>query len=183
MSMLATGANTGNRMTGGGLGKERIPKGMEKATLNQFTPEQMDLFRQMFGHLGPESFLSRLAGGEEGAFQESEAPAYGAFQSQMGQLGSRFSGMGAGARKSSGFQLAGSQAASDFAQNLASNRQGLQRQALMDMMNMSQMLMGQRPQDTFLAPKQSPWWESLITGIGGGIGKGIGGGAAGGWWK
>src|SRR5258705_9357563 len=118
---------------GGGQG-DSIPKGFRKGQLQQFSPEQMQLFQQMFGHLGPDSFLSKLAGGEEGSFDEMEAPAMRQFSELLGGLGSRFSGMGdLGSRKSSGFQNAGTSAASNFAQELQGNRQNLQRQAINDL--------------------------------------------------
>src|SRR5882672_46659 len=83
---------------------DSIPKGYKKGTIQQFTPEQMDLFRSLFGHTGQDSFLSKLAGGDEEAFGQVEAPAMRQFQGLQGQLASRFSGMGMGARRSSGFQ-------------------------------------------------------------------------------
>ncbi len=62
-------------------------------------------------------------------------------------------------------------ATSDFASNLASRRQGLQRQAVMDLGQLSQMLLGQRPQEQYLVPKE----EKKSSGWGGLIGAGIGG--------
>jgi hypothetical protein len=48
--------------------------------MQQFTPEQMQLFQQLFGHLGPDSFLGQLASGSEEGFAEMEAPAWRDFQ-------------------------------------------------------------------------------------------------------
>ena len=153
--------NTGTMKRGGSTG-DIIPKGYRKGQLQQFTPEQMDLFSQLFGHLGPDSFLSQLAGGDESIFEQMEAPAHRQFQGQLGQLASRFSGMGTGGRHSSGFQNTTTAAASNFSQDLAANRQNLQRQALMDLMGLSNNLLQQRPQEQFLAPKQqksNQWGE------------------------
>ena len=153
--------NTGTMKRGGSTG-DIIPKGYRKGQLQQFTPEQMDLFSQLFGHLGPDSFLSQLAGGDESMFEQMEAPAHRQFQGQLGQLASRFSGMGTGGRHSSGFQNTTTAAASNFSQDLAANRQNLQRQALMDLMGLSNNLLQQRPQEQFLAPKQqksNQWGE------------------------
>lgn len=111
----------------------------------QFTPEQMDLLQQMMGQLGPDSFLGRLAGGDEEMFAQMEAPALRQFSGLQGNLASRFSGMGMGASKSSGHFNAQNAMASDFAQKLQGDRLNLQRQALGDMMGYSQMLMGQQP--------------------------------------
>lgn len=151
--------------------QEKIPSGYRKFSLQQFTPEQMELFSQLFGNLGPESYLSKLAAGDQSQFAEMEAPALRQFNELQGGLASRFSGMGMGARKSSGFQNASSAAAQDFAGQLQSNRQGLQRQALMDLMGYSQSLMGQRPFEQGLAEKR----QKQPSGVGGLIGAGLGG--------
>jgi hypothetical protein len=125
----------------------------------------------MFGHTGPDSFLSRLAGGDQSQFEQLEAPALKQFGQLQGQLASRFSGMGSGARRGSGFQNASSQATSDFAQALQSNRLGLQRQALLDLMGVSSSLLGQKPYDQYLVPKQKPWWQELLGSVAGGLGQ------------
>lgn len=162
---MATGANMGSRMTGG-MQKDKIPKGYQKGQLAQFTPEQMQLFKSMFSQLGPDSFLSQLAGGEEGAFDQLEAPALRQFGELQGGIASRFSGMGTGARRSSGFQNTMNSAAGDFAQQLQSQRMGLQRNALQDLMGMSNQLLQQRPYENFLIKKQQKpsTWESLVGG-------------------
>jgi len=59
----------------GQLAGEVIPKGFRAAQLQNFTPEQQKLFSRSFGHLAPDSYLSRLAGGDEALFEEMEAPA------------------------------------------------------------------------------------------------------------
>ena len=92
---------TGSMGYGGG---NKIPKGYEQGTLQQFTPEQMNLFKSMFGQVGPDSFLGKLAGGDQSMFEQMEAPAMRQFQGLQGQLASRFSGMGMGSRRGSGFQ-------------------------------------------------------------------------------
>lgn len=159
----ATGAASGQGMTG-----NVIPKGYRHGQLQQFGPEQMQLFQQLFGHLGPNSFLSKLAGGDQSQFEQLEAPAMRQFQGLQGQLASRFSGMGTGARRSSGFQNTANQAASDFAQQLQANRLGLQRQAIGDLFGLSNQLFQQRPYDQFLVEKQKSG------GWGGPIGAGLG---------
>ncbi len=167
--MGPTGINPNT--TGTGQMKEKIPSGYKKGSMQQFTPEQMQLFQQMFGHLGPESFLSKLAGGDQETFGQIEAPALKQFSALQGQLGSRFSGMGGtGARRSSGFQNTGNAAASDFAQQLQSQRQTLQQQALQDLMGFSNQLLGQKPYENYLIEKQKK-----SSGLGGLIGAGVGG--------
>lgn len=132
------------------------PKGYNVGQLQQFTPEQMQQFSSLFSHLGPDSFTSRLAGGDESLFEEMEKPAWRDFQAAQGQLGSRFSQLAPGAMSSqrgSGFQNAGGQQASDFAMQLQANRQGLQRNALRDLFELSNLLLGQRPTERGLFEK------------------------------
>lgn len=161
------GSSTGNF----NMPKEKIPKGFRQGSINQFTPEQLGLFQQLFGHLGPESYLSSLAGGDQSMFAEMEAPAMRQFQELQGQLGSRFSGSGMGARRGSGFQNVANQATQDFASQLQANRLGLRQQALQDLMSYSNMLLGQRPQEKFLYEKQ----QKQSSGLGGLLGAGLGG--------
>jgi hypothetical protein len=167
--------------TGGGM-STKVPSGYKVGQLQQFTPEQMDLFKSLFGHVGQGSYLSRLASGDEGLFEEMERPALKQFTGLQGNLASRFSGMGLGARNSSGFQNTATQAASDFAQDLHSRRQGLQRQAITDLLGMGQELLGQRPYEQFLYEKKKPFWQRLLGGglpIAGTIAGGLIGGPSG----
>ncbi len=170
------------------LGKTgaKVPKGYRSGQLPQYTPEQMQLFSQLFGNVGPDSYLSKLAGGSQDAFNKLEAPALQQFAGLQGNIASRFSGAGSfGARRSSGFQNTMGQQASDFAQQLQANRQGLQRQAIYDLMGLSESLLGQRPYLTGFAakqPKESSGWGGLIgagagtlTGLVPGFGASIGG--------
>ncbi len=162
---MATGAGLGNA-TGGPVGRNnKVPKGYSLGQLDQFTPEQHNLFQQMFGQLGPDSFLSKLAGGDEDTFNQIEGPALKQFSGLQGNLASRFSGMGSGARRSSGFQNTSNQAASDFAQQLQANRTGLQQQATRDLMGFGNELLNQRPYEQTLTKKSLPFWKQLLLGI------------------
>ena len=87
-----------------------------------------------------------------------------------------------GARKGSGFQNQQTQGAQDFASTLAMQRQGLQRQALLDLMGLSQSILGQSPSEQFLIkkqPKQQSFWGKLFGAAaplaGAGIGAAFGG--------
>ena len=141
--------------------------GYNVGRLQNFTPEQQQLFSSLFSHVSPGSYLSRLAGGDEAAFAEQEAPALRQFGQLQGNIASRFSGMGAGARRSSGFGHSINQAASSFAQDLQSRRQALQRQALMDLLGISGELLGQRPEEQFLMrPNQKRSFGEQIIGTG-----------------
>ncbi len=179
------GKNTGK--TGGGYTPEfnvgKSQGGYRPSQLQQFSPEQMKLFQSMFSHLGPNSFLSKLAGGDQSAFEQMEAPAMRQFGGLQGQLASRFSGMGTGARRSSGFQNTMNQATSDFAQQLQAQRMGLQRQAMGDLMGFSNQLMGQRPYENQLLKKSPGFLKNLLQGgveaFAAGAGGGLTGGAGG----
>jgi len=172
--MASMGLPTGAFSSGGVGGGNKVPKGYQSGQLQQFTPEQMQLFQSLFGHLGQGSFLSRLAGGEEGTFDQLETPALKQFHGLQGQLASRFSGQGMGGRRSSGFQNAATSASSDFAQQLQAQRLGLQRQALGDLFGMSNTLLSQRPYEQYLTEEQPSWWETLLGGLGG-LGGELGG--------
>lgn len=181
----AMGNSAGQRSRSSG---DIIPKGYSKGQIQNFTPEQMQMLQQLIGMVGPDSQIAQMAGGNAN-WDEIEAPAWRQFQEAQGQLGSRFSGMGMGAQRGSGFKNQAGQLGSDFAMNLASQRQGLTRQALNDLMSMSNMLMGQRPQDKFLIEKpqkqqeQGGFWNSVLPMVGTAAGSffaGPAGGAAGG---
>lgn len=150
--------------TGAGMGN-KVPKGYQAGRMQQFTPEQMQLFQSMFGGVGGDSYLSRLASGDQSLFGEMEAPAMKQFSELQGGLASRFSGMGTGGRHSSGFQNYMNQATSDFAQGLASKRQGLQQQAIKDLFGMQESLLGQKPYENFLE-KKPDFWSQLLGGAG-----------------
>jgi hypothetical protein len=169
--MTATGAQ---RPTNTGKYKEKIPEGYSKASINKFDQPTMDLYERLHGYTGEDSYTARLAAGDEDIFNEIEAPQMRKFEALMGQMGSRFSGMGMGARKGSGFNIEGTNAANEFQQDLASKRQELQRNAVKDLYEMSQMLMGNQPQEQQLIEKPKKWWEEAATAFAGGAGKGIG---------
>lgn len=172
---------TGSSSSPSGTGGNVIPKGYRQGQLQQFNPEQMQLFQQMFGHVGPDSYLSRLAGGDEGIFNQIEAPALRQFGQLQGNIASRFGGMGGtSGRRSSGFQNIMSQASTDFAQNLQSQRQSLQQNAIKELMGLSNELLGQRPYEQFLTKKEMPFWKQMLLGatIGANeFGKQVGGAA------
>ena len=165
--------------SGAGKTGDVLPKGTKAGQLQQFTPEQMKLFSQLFSNVGPDSYLSKLAGGDEGLFSEIEAPALRQFQELQGQMGSRFSGMGMGAQKSSGFRNSMGQAGSDFAMKLQSQRQGLQRQAIQDLMGYSNQLLGQSPYERFMIEKQQKPQQQGGLGGWGSAGGALLGGAGG----
>ncbi len=166
-----------------------IPKGYQKkpAQLQQYTNEQLSLLENSMGHVGEGSYLDRLAGGDEDMFAEMEAPALRQFNQLQGNIASRFSGGGGGqgamsSRRSSGFQNTSSAAASDFAQQLQSQRQGLQQQAVKDLIGLSGQLLDKRPYDRAMVEKpekQPSGWGGLGGAAVGGFGGFLAGGPAG----
>jgi hypothetical protein len=165
MPTKATGSNMGARTGGPKINWGKSSGGFKTGQMQQFTPEQMQLFQQMFGHLGPDSFLGRLASGDESQFEAMEAPAWSDFQSGLGQLGSRFAGMGSGSLKSSGFKNTGTAAASQFAQQLQGNRMNIRNNAIESLMNMSNNLLQQKPYENFITEEKTPWWQQLLLGL------------------
>lgn len=176
---MPTGRSYGNTKTSAGGYKPSFSVGKSKggyrpAQLQQFSPEAMDLYQRMFSQLDPESFMSRLAAGDEELFNQIEAPALRQFSGLQGNIASRFSGMGSGARRSSGFQNTMGEAASNFAQDLQSQRLGLQRNAIRDMQEMSNQLLNQRPYENFLVKKEPSALQQFLSQIFGGLGQGAG---------
>lgn len=174
--------------TGPAFGNQRsgnvVPRGYEQGQLSQFTPEQMQLFQQMFSKVDPSSDLSKLASGDQSSFNQLEAPALKQFGQLQNSIANRFSGSGSfGSRRSSGFQNTQNSAAQDFAERLQSQRMGLQRQAQQDLFSLSNQLLGQKPYDNFLVEgkkEEMPWWQQLLVGLGSGLGQGVGAGLTGG---
>jgi hypothetical protein len=168
----------------GPLHGEKIPGGYRASQIQRFTPEQMKLYRSLFGLADEDSYLSRLAGGDEELFNEIEAPALRQFAGLQGGLASKFSGMGLGSRHSSGFANESNAAAQSFAQQLQAQRQGLQRQAISDLMGVSSQLLGTDPYYTSMRERKHHGPSSAGKGgwgnfVGAGIG-GVGGFFAGG---
>lgn len=170
---------TGAGGFGGRTGMQKSVGGYNVKRLQQFTPEQMQLFQQLMGGVGPGlqgglSQLSNLAAGDQSQFEQLEAPALRQFGELQGNLASRFSGMGSGARRSSGFQNTMNSAASDLAERLQSQRLQLQQNAIQQLLGLSNQLLGQRPYEQFLQEKKPKGWQQLL-----GAGLPILGGAAG----
>lgn len=144
-----------------------------------FTPEQMNLFQQLLGGVsqggglsGGVDFLSQLAGGDESAFEAAEAPSYAAFDKMLGQLGSRYSQLGA--RDSSSFNQAVSGGASDLAQDLGAKRLGMQNSAIDRLLGLSQQLLGQQPYENYQEQKGGMDWGGLLGGAAGSLAGGFG---------
>jgi len=145
-----------------------VPKGYKMGQIQQFDKPQMNLYKQLYGQVSPDSYLSRLSGGDQSQYEEMEAPALRQFAGIQGNLASRFSGMGMGGRHSSGFQNTINQAGSDFAQDLAAKRMDYRRQAIQDLMGFSSDLLGQRPYERYMVEKEDKkpgFWGQLGGGV------------------
>jgi len=172
---LRTGANVGNRQTGmSQVQGDVVPKGYQMGQMQQFNPEQMDLFRQLFSYLTPEGDVGRMARGDESYFEQLEKPAMRQLGQMQSQLASRFSGMGSfGGRRSSAHDTGQGALSQEFAEKLASQRMGLQRQALQDLFGLSQSLFGQKPTEKFVTEEQKPFWQQILLGLAPILGQGV----------
>jgi len=146
-----------------------IPKGMNLSRINQYTPGQERIQAQSEANVGPDSYTSRLAQGDQSAFEEIERPALRQFSGLQGNIASRFSGQGLGGRRSSGFQNTMNAASGDFAQQLQSRRNEMRQGAIRDLHSMSQDLLGNRQYDQQLSEDAKPWWQEFASGAGQGI--------------
>jgi len=138
----------------------KTPKGYNAYSQPTMDPTTAGLHEQMTKQIGTGAstgldWLNKVAGGSDEAFKDLEAPAFRQFEGSMGQLGSRFSGMGTGGTKSSGFRLAAGGMASDLAQDLQSKRMAMQSDAVKQLMGMSTNLM-QTPTAQYGLSKKAP---------------------------
>lgn len=160
--------------------------GYKQVSLGTLNPEQQGLFSQLMGGLQPGlgeglSQLGKMAAGDQSQFQQMEAPAMRQFAGLQGSLASKFSGMGSGGRRSSGFQNTMGEAGAGLAESLASRRMDFQRDAIQQLLGLSKDLLSRDTFDTFLMPQQNkiPLWRKLLAGgssaLGGGAGFLLGG--------
>lgn len=148
-------------------------------SLDRLSPEQKALFQRLMEGSGAGvdqglQNLSRLASGDPEQFAALEAPALRQFGQLQGGLASRFSGMGMGARRSSGFQNTTNAAAMDLAERLQGQRMNLQQSAIDQLLGLSKSLLGTDMYNQGFLPKSKPFWQELLLGLSGGIGQGIG---------
>lgn len=153
--------------------------GYNQVSLPTISPDQQELYSLLRkgsqGGVGAGlSHLSKLASGDQSGFDQMEKPALRQFSKLQGNIGSAFSGMGTGARNSSAFQNASSEAGVDFAERLAGNRMNFQRDAIQQLLGLSRDLLGTQTQQNFLTPEKIPFWKQLLSMFGGGAGQ-IGG--------
>lgn len=145
-------------------------------------PSQMDLYRILDqgsrqGTQAGLANLSGMAGGSDEYFQGLEAPARREFQRGIGDIASRFSGLGTGSQDTSGFQAAVTGSARELGENLQAKRLGLQQNAIQQLLGLSGDLLRTPLSESFIMPKKKKksFWNTLI-----GAGAPIVGGALGG---
>lgn len=170
----------------GMLAGSMMDKGQQNPKMKSFdnlSPEQKQRFQELIQQSGMSAgmqYLQGLASGDESTFAESEAPAMRQLGQMQGDLASRFSGMGMGGRRSSGFQNAVGSQAQQMAENLAAKRQGLRLNAIKDLMGLNTSLLGVQSKGNYWQnPSQK---RSLVPGIaqlGGAAIGGLAGGSAG----
>jgi len=173
-----------------------MPRGYD--TVSTFNPQQQQGFQQLIqllqGQLGQSQglqgqgsdYISRLLSGSPEAFEQFEAPIQRQFREQtIPQLAEQFSGLGAGAQRSSAFQQALGSAGTDLSERLAALRGQLQLGALPQAFQYSQAplsglqnLLGLNTQ-AFLERRPN-FGQSLFTNLAGGLGSALGSGLTGG---
>lgn len=164
----------------------KTPKGYRPYSMPTMTPESMNLWKDLIqrsggGAISGTDLLNRIASGDESAFEMLEKPAYSAFNRLSGDIASKFSGAGMGARQSSGFRSAMTGEAGNLAEQLASNRLGLQLGASERLQDLFKSLLSQQPYQTALSEKsKKKSWLDKFLGIGAPIGGSILGGLFGG---
>ena len=145
--------------TGGKPPKTKIP-GYSQYQIDKFTPEMKQLYDSMVGSVGPGAvsgtdWLSKIAGGDESAFEEMEKPAYNAFEKQLGSIGNRYSHLGA--LDSNYFENATAGAGRELQENLQSKRTKLRQEATNSLLDQSNRLMDKEPYEHFMKKKKSNW--------------------------
>lgn len=150
--------------------------GYKQVSIPTMNPQQQQLLSQLLGGSseglqGGLSHLGKMASGNQDYFNQLEAPALRQFGALQGNIASRFSGMGSGGRRSSGFQNTLGDAGADLAQRLQSQRLGFQQDAISQLLGLSQNLLGQRTSENALVPKQIPFWKQLLAAGGSGLGN------------
>jgi len=166
-------------MNAAGMANGLKGTGYKQVTTPTRTPQQMQLFEQLMQGLGGGAgglsgglaHLGKLASGDQTGFAQSEKPAYDLFDQFMGQLGSRFAGVGdrsMSSRNSSSFQNQGTTAARQLAESLASRRMDIQNTATKDLIELSKSLLGQEMFTNDFVPKKQkePGWGSGLLGAG-----------------
>lgn len=149
--------------------------------LPTMTPQQQQLIQSLFSGLqGGESnlpgmsYLQGILSGDPEAFKEFEAPALRQFNEQVVPgIAERFSGMGAGGRKSSAFQSQLATAGSKLSENLSAQRANLKQGAMSQLQGLLGMSMQPQFENVYMQGQQG-LMSPLLQGLGSGFGMGGG---------
>jgi len=174
----------------GGFSDFFLGRGGRTEQVPTVTPQQKGVLDQILGGLGGQGFgggalgsglqnIFNLLSGDQGALDAFQAPAIRQFEEQtVPGIAERFSGLGAGAQRSSAFGQQLGAAGAGLAENLSAQRAGLQSDALSQLRGLLGMGLGPQFQN-----QQIPGSEGAIHGILQGLGSvfgGVGGQALGG---
>lgn len=167
---MATGASSGLKGTG-----------YKQFQTGRLDSDQQNLFKMLMGgsQEGLSAGLSHLTGlakGDPSQFEQMEAPALREFAGRQGNIASRFSGMGSGGRRSSGFKSTMNEASMDLAERLQSNRLNMQNDAIRQLMGLGDSLLNRQTFETSLIPKKQSALMQLLASLGGGVSQGFGSG-------
>lgn len=158
-------------------------KGLLKQLLGSLQGQTTDIQQSPLFQQGS-SYLQNLLGGSPEATSAFSAPYLRQFHEQIvPALAERFSGLGGGAQSSSAFNQALGAAGAGLTENLAALREGLRMQAapqalgfaqqpISNLLGFSQLGLGTGTKA--FAPKQMPFWQQLLLGLGGGASQGLG---------
>ena len=126
------------------------PKGYEQYSLPTMGGGQEDIYNMLKGQFqngGGDVFqkLFGMARGDQGTFDQLEAPALRQFQQQIAPgIAQRYAGTGIGS--SSGMQNSLANAGSNLAENLQGQRMNLMQQSMHDVLHLGNTLLGQPTQ-------------------------------------
>lgn len=157
--------------------------GYQQLSVPKMSQQGQDIWQKLYsgsqGGVGSSlQGLSDIAGGDQSKFAELEAPAQRQLQEMQGGIASRFSGMGSGARRSSGHQNTQTGAAVDLAERLQGQRLGLQQNAWKQLLGIHSDLMANPTHESFLMKEKQPAWQKWLGAslpwIGGAAGAGLG---------
>lgn len=150
------------------------PSGSEIVQVPKYSPERMQQIEQLRGSIEPGAlkgadFLSKIAGGDQSMFEQMEAPAMRQFEQLQGKTASRFSGLGMGSRRSSGFENTMSGHATDLAERLQGKRMGFQQNAIKQLMELYGNMMKDDPYQMYFQDEDEgdPWGGAMSGAISG----------------
>lgn len=139
---------TNQGVSGGSI----LPHNYEVGSIQKFTPEQLKIRQYMHDLIGPEGYLSKIAGGDEDFFREMEAPALRQQQGIMSGATSRFGNLGMGSAKSGAFSMP-TTSFKDFAKALQASRTQQRMNATNSLMSGSNQFLSNNPREQFLLPE------------------------------